>query len=89
MTDRRPSLLGDEDNLESLKAALQRCYNDLAMMQRHALEMDTQLEAETKKRRALEARVKAIHTSKSWRLTSPLRGVMLGAKSLLKPKLKK
>ena len=89
MTNKRPSLLGDEDHLESLEAALKRCYDELAMMQRHALEMDTRLQAETKKRRAWEARVKAIQASTSWRLTSPLRGAMLGAKSLLKPKLKK
>lgn len=66
--------------MDALKAANLECYAELAIMQQHVLEFD----AEVKKRRALEAEIKTIHASTSWRLTAPLRHVVRGMKRLFK-----
>lgn len=72
---------------EAIKAELEvlqteQLQRELAKLQQRILKHDANIQIEVKKGHALEARINAIHSSTSWRLTGPLRRVVLTLRRL-------
>lgn len=61
--------------LETLKSDMLLRYGELARLQEEILNYEKRLQLELKKRRAVEAKLKDVHASTSWRVTKPLRNV--------------
>lgn len=61
--------------LEILKSDMLLRYGELARLQEEILNFDGHLQLERDKRRVVEAKLKAVYGSTSWRVTKPLRQV--------------
>lgn len=67
--------ISDSAELDVLRRDMVLRYDELAMLQKEILNCDGRLQQELAKRRVVDAKLKAVYGSTSWRVTKPLRKV--------------
>lgn len=72
---RESETVSESSELETLKSDMMLRYGEIARLQEEILNCEGRLQLELKKRRAVEAILKDVYASTSWRVTKPLRNV--------------